>query len=356
VCAVRSIHLRNTTGLVLAPGKISVFEEGRIAANASFPPMLPGDDQLVPIGQDSTVSILRSCTNKRHVSAVTPFQLEEGKVTGVVVEHKHQRVTSYVIQNNATKTVDMFYLDHTASPGYDGFQIMTSEHCVKEAVGFARYMFRLQPQEELHFDVVEEAVERTLHSKLLQIKEFLKAQAPQLQEEGLLPGDLCAALEQLIVDQQLKDIIQVCMGSNTTDIAPKIWRAKVPLPTEWEALMQACEEFRRIKSKLDLVERDITSHRAHTSAIFESQSRLRENIKALENMPQSPLMERYMRDLDLEEDQLIQTRQQIGELSSEQATLKESLMTSKAQVQSIARDYKETGKMPVLATAGASGR
>lgn len=70
MCATRSVHLHNSTGLVLAPGKVSVFEEGRISAHAPFPPMLPGDDQLIPIGPDSTVSILRSVEQKQVVKRV----------------------------------------------------------------------------------------------------------------------------------------------------------------------------------------------------------------------------------------------------------------------------------------------
>lgn len=53
-----------------------------------------------------------------------------------------------------------------------------------------------------------------------------------------------------------------------------------------------------------------------------------------------------MRDLDLEEDQLIQTRQQISELSAELTTLTEALKKARTKVKSIAEDFRETGKMP----------
>lgn len=54
VSATRAVHLTNTTGLSLAPGRVSVFEGGIIAGQAPFPPMLPGDDELLTIGPDDT--------------------------------------------------------------------------------------------------------------------------------------------------------------------------------------------------------------------------------------------------------------------------------------------------------------
>lgn len=41
--AVRAVHLKNSTGQVLAPGLIAVLEDGRFVAQTQFTPMLPGN-------------------------------------------------------------------------------------------------------------------------------------------------------------------------------------------------------------------------------------------------------------------------------------------------------------------------
>lgn len=45
--AIKAVHLRNNSGIVLAPGSIAVLDDGRFVAQCSFTPMLPNDDQLI---------------------------------------------------------------------------------------------------------------------------------------------------------------------------------------------------------------------------------------------------------------------------------------------------------------------
>ena len=45
--AIKAVHLRNNSGIVLAPGSIAVLDDGRFVAQCAFTPMLPNDDQLI---------------------------------------------------------------------------------------------------------------------------------------------------------------------------------------------------------------------------------------------------------------------------------------------------------------------
>ena len=45
--AIKAVHLRNNSGIVLAPGSIAVLDNGRFVAQCAFTPMLPNDDQLI---------------------------------------------------------------------------------------------------------------------------------------------------------------------------------------------------------------------------------------------------------------------------------------------------------------------
>ena len=60
------------------------------------------------------------------------------------------------------------------------------------------------------------------------------------------------------------------------------------------------------------------AHRSHVTKIHESQKRIRENIKAMEKMPTSSLVQRYMDDLNKEEDDLIATREATEKLEGEE--------------------------------------
>lgn len=45
--AIKAVHLRNNSDVVLAPGSIAVLDKGRFVAQCAFTPMLPNDDQLI---------------------------------------------------------------------------------------------------------------------------------------------------------------------------------------------------------------------------------------------------------------------------------------------------------------------
>jgi hypothetical protein len=45
--AIKAVHLKNSSGMVLAPGSIAVLDDGRFVAQCAFTPMLPNDDQLI---------------------------------------------------------------------------------------------------------------------------------------------------------------------------------------------------------------------------------------------------------------------------------------------------------------------
>jgi hypothetical protein len=66
--------------MVLAPGVVSVLEGGRFVGQSPFTPMLPGDDQLVPYGLDSTVSISRSFPAKGQFTVTQAVDIEYLKV------------------------------------------------------------------------------------------------------------------------------------------------------------------------------------------------------------------------------------------------------------------------------------
>ena len=52
--------------------------------------------------------------------------------------------TKYNIKNNhGTEAVEHFYVDHTASPCHGGFEITTTENCLKSTAGWSRFEIAL---------------------------------------------------------------------------------------------------------------------------------------------------------------------------------------------------------------------
>jgi len=309
----------NDSALVLAPGKVSVFEGGRISAHAPFPPMLPGDDQLISIGPDSSVCIERCQKRSQGVTGVVELKSDDPSTPdatdGVVLVNRISLSTTYKMKNNGDVPVKKLYVNHTASPAHGGFTITTTEGASKRTVGFTRFEKSLLPEEEIEMVVDEEATYETAIRGVSHVKTFLAERAPALLQAELLSPSLMGALEDLVRRQQLLAVLDSCIQHGSLD--PVGWRTTMSLPSDWGALLAACEQVQTLNAQRAETRRSIDTLKSHTSAIVTSQERLRANIKSLEKMPGSDLMARYMRDLDREEDDLIQTRTKLEELNAE---------------------------------------
>lgn len=83
-------------------------------------------------------------------------------------------------------------------------------------------------------------------------------------------------------------------------------------------------QIRELQSKMAETkenQRKQSADNSRVAKIFENQSRLRENIKSMEHVRTGSLLERYMNDMDKEENDLIQTRQRIEQSEEQHAKL-----------------------------------
>merc|ERR1712039_531086 len=78
--------------------------------------------------------------------------------------------------------------------------------------------------------------------------------------------------------------------------------------------------------------------------IFENQERLRENIKSMEHVRTGNLLDRYMNDMDKEENDLISTRKRMEEADEQMATLSGEMSSCALQIS------METKKLQKLAS------
>ncbi|CAF3733505.1 unnamed protein product [Rotaria sp. Silwood1] len=122
--AIKAVHLRNSSDVVLAPGSITILDNGRFVAQDAFTPMLPNDDQLINYGFDSTVSILRTTPitlQEVHTESVDIIYTEVNKInknmvpTGIDLQQIYIKRTRYLIKNTSLdRPIVKFFIDHVA--------------------------------------------------------------------------------------------------------------------------------------------------------------------------------------------------------------------------------------------------
>merc|ERR1711907_278873 len=108
------------------------------------------------------------------------------------------------------------------------------------------------------------------------------------------------------------------IGANVSEHELQVWREQDALPEE---LLRSLDGLHALQARRTAAERQKKARLAQIKEVFTNQNRLRENIKSFEKFGTNVLTERYLKDLDTEEDELIATRRHIGALDDADAVL-----------------------------------
>merc|ERR1712166_599577 len=372
----RNIHLTNSSDLVLAPGSVTVVDGGVFAGQSQFTPMLPGDDCLVPYGQDSTVSVQATnpaALQSTSVVEVTPFfQVNvDGKTKtsvfkGATVTKKFVRTTRYVVMNASDTPIKHLYIEHHASSSHGGFAVTTGgDSCIKQVTGFSRYDLQLDPHGEVTLDVEEEAITETRIFSTSTITSFSDDSAEALIESGLLDPTLYI---QLCFQRDLSKALGLLQNFSSSysstsrtesalaacakhtelfdQLISQLQKGSVEQAKKLFATFTAASEaFERKTKALKTASHTILTNEAAIEQTFTNQERLRENLKSLESHQTSPLVQRYLADMDKEEDVLIERREQIHQLTTTVVETTASLEELVATVQADAASLVELIRM-----------
>jgi len=371
-CARKAIHLHNGSPVVLAPGAISVVDDGRLVAQKDFAPMLPGDEQLVDYGEDSTLCIEREVETTSSVTAVHLWRetrVDAGaserrrRVKGAKQTYEEVKVTKYTIKNNAhaeaaavvssggglsssssssscSSTAVPLYIDHEADMKHGGYSILTSDNAIKQTAAFTRYRYVLAAQQEVSFLVEERAQHTFTLSSAAQLKALLSS---SLDSTILSPSDR-AALEAMLSRGERRKLLQQlqCLSANfdkngfaLDERELHAWREAGALSG---AMLDSLGSLFALKQEQADTARRVALYQARIKEIFTNQDRLRENIRSFEKFGSNVLTERYLKDLDKEEDELISTRKLIAELDEAHTSLQQK---SKAQMVAVAVEVEQ---------------
>lgn len=318
---------------------------------------------MVSVGLDTTIYIARILPTEKQLTTVEKVlfsfsNLDDGRQVpdGIITFYKQKKNTLYTIKNNSTeKSVDKFYIDHTADSSHNGYVITTNtSNCIKSVMGFSRYEFSLKPLEEVCFEVTEEATYSISTFNSNELTQFLKNRAQILLDKGIITAGFIEQIRDLIIHRETIQALQQIENENYSEKSISGWRlgSPVSIPRNEEGnlvqiplvpleLLSKLEAILILDSKKKENRRLINNYTEGIKRIFENQIRLRENIKSFDKMVGTDLVKRYLKDLDTQEDDLIATRVKIDDLEQVESKLDTDLKTLKFEVQGEARKYRE---------------
>lgn len=337
VCVKRAVHLVNTSEHVLANGSVNVLDAGRFVAQCQFTPMIPGDDQLIELGEDTTVSVGRCKPSELQQDRVFQVRLEQdehGHLKKCILDHCSQVTTRYSIKNNGTKAAACLYIEHTARTDCGGFSITSTSHCVKQTTGWARFCLSVEPEADLSLEVSEEAnYEESIPLNEAGISRFLSRAKTMEELQQVLDENSIKVLHRSLARLRLASMLKAFLEpKNISEEQLLNWEQReCPWSADESTLVsdpdrlasdvrEILAQIRELQSKTAETkenQRKQSTDNSRVAKIFENQTRLRENIKSMEHARTGSLLERYMNDMDKEENDLIETRKRI-EASEEQ--------------------------------------
>jgi ubiquitin len=344
VNATRCIHLTNNSDMVLAPGVITVVDDGNFVGQSQFTPMIPDDDSLVPFGEDSTVMIRRSVSNASFVQGVAE-KIVDGRLGGCIVEHKKVKTTTYHLRNSSSvRHVDAFYIDHSASSQNGGFVITTSDRRTKSVTGFSRYEIMLPPAEEIEFSVDEEVLFTTQYTTVSEINNQLESKSvgpvisAELREklERFVKGHTALRFLNQISNAKDSIISNGELSLLRTATEQYLQGGHMQVLEEVNNLIEGVKEA-KAKSATELaLNRQMQLLNNSIDTVVHNQERLRDNLEKLTDHGNSALVRRYLDDMNKDEDVLYSSRQKVLSLTEEVEILKSSMAETAANNKKLA--------------------
>ena len=146
-----AICFKNTTGLMLEGGPITVFDQETYQGEAMLETMKPDEQRLIPFSVELGCVISQDHrSEQRGVHRITI-------VNGVAELHSYQlKRTVYFIDNKTDRTQEL-YLDHRFAPGWEleepELEPQITEH-------FYRFQLEASPQQTTRFTITEKGKDR----------------------------------------------------------------------------------------------------------------------------------------------------------------------------------------------------
>lgn len=262
-----AVRLRNTTGLTLEGGPVTVLEDEQYVGESMLETMKPDEERLVPYSVElGCVITLDDHSETRDVHFA---RIAGGKL------HLHRyriRRRIYVIVNKTDRKLDLF-LEHRFAPGSE---LADTPAPADKTDHYYRFRFDVLPKNTTKFVVNEKGEE----------------------------------FEALAVHNANRDQLRFWFESRYIDATTS----------------QALEECVQLYEKAAALVRRVQERDKEVGEIFQDQERLRKNLQALgSSQDEKGLRERYVADLSRDEDRVAQCRAETKTMREEKDRLEEEL-------------------------------
>lgn len=262
-----AIFFKNTTGLTLEGGPLTVFENGTYVGESMIEPMHADEERIVPFSVE--LGCLVNVDSESRSQNVSRVVIVSGRMA---MERVRVQVTTYQVRSKLAKPLDL-YIEHPFIPG--GTLVDTPKPAESTA-NTHRFRVAVAARETLKFVVTEHRTdEESLwlsSARPEQIEAWIQARWLDAKTIGVLRE---------VVDEQ--------------------------------------RELIRLQVRINEREREIRE-------VFDDQERLRKNLQSLGNTSdEKSLRERYVREMTAAEDRLAQFRGEVKEWKASQTARREQL-------------------------------
>lgn len=256
----RAIWLTNASDLTLDAGSLSIIEAGAFAGEGLLEPLKPKERRLVSFASDLGVQVAARPGDSP--GRVTRIRIAKGMVTQDTEQHQRR---TYTIRNDDREARTVI-VEHAARPDWQLAKTLTPD---ESTAAVHRFRVMAAPGQTTTFDVDEVRVGATT----VAVGEF--------DRDRLM----------LIAEGNRREVLE---------------RAMAPVFAK--------------RAELDAIESDIQQRREEVAAITRDQERVRQNMAVLKgSSTERQLLERYTRQLDVQETRLEQLQGELARLLEHQS-------------------------------------
>lgn len=151
---MRGVEIKNTTGLQLIPGPISVFDGPAYAGDAQIGHITTGDKRLLAYAVDLDVA---AAAKDEQTSTVRGIKIVNGMIEFTV---KQEYRTGYAFKNKDTKRARTVLVEQAKLPGWD---LVAPAKPAEETKDLYRFEVEVAAGKDGKVDVQLERTERSLH-------------------------------------------------------------------------------------------------------------------------------------------------------------------------------------------------
>ena len=260
-----ALEIKNTIGVTLEGGPVTVFEEGGYAGEAMLQTLIPGGHQILPFAVELGCIVTRDHRSK--TEPVNRVRIANGIV---YLYHAILHTTAYVIRNKSTHRIDLI-LEH---PFRHGWELVDTPEPRERTDNYYRFRMDVDAQLQREFAVIEKGLEQ----------------------------------RSISVASITADQIRELVSTNYLDA-----RAQHSL-----------KEITELQNRIADLDRNLKLLVQSVQNIYKNQERLRQNLQALgDRQEETELRQKYVRQLSEEEDHVQEINKKIDALSQEKVSVEQ---------------------------------